>query len=96
MWVSALQSFVEAKTMNLESEGQYNMRESFYGDGKANGNANGEPNGTPVAGTDLEMEDLQRKAENVVITLTKELAKMKDLIDTSRSRIDSKSQWKGK
>ncbi|KAJ3108239.1 hypothetical protein HDU97_001773 [Phlyctochytrium planicorne] len=45
-------------------------------------------------GADGDIETLQRNAENLIITLNREIAKMKDLIDTSRSRIDNKSQWK--
>ncbi|KAJ3213219.1 Katanin p60 ATPase-containing subunit A1 [Dinochytrium kinnereticum] len=50
------------------------------------------PSGTSTFEGDS--ETLQRTAENIVVSLSRELAKMKDLIDTSRSRIDNKSQWK--
>ncbi|KAJ3411305.1 Oxysterol-binding protein- protein 3 [Chytridiales sp. JEL 0842] len=96
MMVGAMQSFVEAKAM--EQDAQYkNMQEGMFGDYGDNKHPDPAAAGDQQNGagwTDAEMEDLQRKAENLLISLSKELAKMKDMIDTSRSRIDSKSQWK--
>ncbi|KAJ3102324.1 Tubulin epsilon chain [Phlyctochytrium bullatum] len=45
-------------------------------------------------GVENDIDSLHRATENLVISLTRELAKLRDLTDTSRSRIDAKSQWK--
>ena len=39
---------------------------------------------------------LQDKVVGITTILRKELSKMKELIDASKGRFDSKSQWKGK
>jgi hypothetical protein len=46
--------------------------------------------------TDAEVFEAHQHILNIVVSLDKELARMKELIDTSKGRIDSKSQWKGK
>jgi hypothetical protein len=44
--------------------------------------------------TNLEL--LHEKAAVITATLKNELGKMKELIDASKGRLDSKSQWKGR
>lgn len=41
------------------------------------------------------LEHLHGKAAVITSTLKNELAKMKELIEASKGRLDSKSQWKG-
>ncbi|KAJ3196648.1 hypothetical protein HK101_008225 [Irineochytrium annulatum] len=47
-----------------------------------------------VIGSEMDVEALQRRVEHLAVSLTKELSKMKDFIDTSRSRLDNKVQGK--
>ena len=82
MWVGALQQHSEAKTMNLQTE----QNLSFDG---------GQTDDMVERSTDSDMDQVQRKAESMVNSLAKEVAEMKDLIDTLRGRIDNKIQGRG-
>ncbi|KAI9340772.1 hypothetical protein DFJ73DRAFT_549866 [Zopfochytrium polystomum] len=80
LWVSALQEYAEDKNINLETDEDILLREQAAG---------------MLEESDSDIEGVQRKAELLVSTLTKELASLKDIIDTSRGRVDTKTQWKG-
>lgn len=56
---------------------------------------NGWNDGTSKGTVDPDLGDVQRKAENMVITLTNELGRLKDLVESSKGRMDQRSQVKG-
>ena len=80
LWVNALQSHAESKVADLE----LNANQSF----------NSTTESSDISFSDI--DNLNIKCENMITSLNKELLNLKDVIDTSRSRFDSKSQWRGK
>ncbi|TPX62431.1 hypothetical protein SpCBS45565_g07040 [Spizellomyces sp. 'palustris'] len=88
-WISVLQRFTLAKTMSLGRESESGGK-LIPDDDDA-----GSPwDGTAKGAMDPDLGDVQRKAENMVITLTNELGRLKELVESSRGRMDQRSQMK--
>ncbi|KAJ3292857.1 hypothetical protein HK104_004958 [Borealophlyctis nickersoniae] len=84
MWTGIIEKFAVSKSMDLNDDG--NASEMIFADGQS------------ITSTfppgEQELEDMHHKAEHMIISLTKELNRLKDLTETSKGSINSKTSWK--
>ncbi|KAI8927091.1 Oxysterol-binding protein-domain-containing protein [Entophlyctis helioformis] len=92
-WISAIEKFAASKSMMQLQEEQGSFSENIMARASMISNSAASQSNMLLP-VDPELENVQMQVEQMVSTLKKELGRMKEVIDTSKGRIDSKSQWK--
>nr|KAJ3418879.1 Oxysterol-binding protein- protein 3 [Polyrhizophydium stewartii] len=89
-WTSCIEKFALSRSMQLNETNPYG--ENILAQSTSSSLA--QQVQVAVGQMDPELENVQAQVEAMVTTLKRELGRMKEIIDTSKGRIDSRSQWK--